>query len=235
MKKQLTCAVALCACALLVDAQRCIAALDYYCSNPSLEVAFKVAGNHYSGAVTGGNLFLASDIDAPPAVVFKKAKAKKLYTLLMIDFDGNANGSYPDAVASGENSPVRHWIVGNIPGELLRTAGYTDPPADVPAPGKIQVLQAYRSPHIPVVSDRYGIYLFEQAKEIAFAKVPDPITKFDSEKFLSTYNLHLPVAANYFVAVHVSASPFSGQSFHGNDVSSIWHKDLGKGGLTPSR
>lgn len=36
---------------------------------------------------------------------------------MMIDPDGNANGSWPDLVPPGKNSPVRHWIVGNIPGD----------------------------------------------------------------------------------------------------------------------
>src|SRR5258708_35105986 len=80
-----------------------------------------------------------------------------------------SNGSWPDAVASGQNSPVRHWIVGNIPGDILRK-GYLESASNMGA-DKASVLQAYRAPHIPMVSDRYGIYLFEQPKRIEFAAV----------------------------------------------------------------
>jgi phosphatidylethanolamine-binding protein (PEBP) family uncharacterized protein len=206
--------------------------LDYTCSEPPLKVTFAVEGGHYSGEVNRGNLFIQSDISKAPVVQWKKADPGKLYTLLMIDFDGNANGSWPDPVPSGENSPVRHWIVGNIPGKLLRTTGYIEP-AIGSGNQKIAVLQPYRAPHIPVVSDRYGLYLFEQAKEIDFEKVTGPITNFDHKKFLGAYHLDDPVASNFFVAIYTSESPFSGKAFKGNDVSKTWHKDHGKGQLTP--
>ncbi|MGH8045888.1 MAG: YbhB/YbcL family Raf kinase inhibitor-like protein [Chthoniobacterales bacterium] len=205
--------------------------LAYERTDPPLEVTFAVAGGHYSGVVTGGNLFLQSDISEAPVVRWKDAAAGKFYTLLMLDFDGNANGSWPDPVASGENSPVRHWIVGNIPGEALAGDGYVES-ANNPSGGKLAVLQPYRAPHIPMVSDRYGLYLFEQAKEISFAEVTGPITNFDLAKFLSTYQLTDPKAANFFVAIYTSESPFSGKAFQGNDVSKTWHADLGKGQLT---
>lgn len=204
--------------------------LAYERTDPPLEVRFAVAGGHYSGVVTGGNLFLQSDISDAPVVRWKKATVGKLYTLIMLDFDGNANGSWPDPVPSGENSPVRHWIVGNIPGDVLRGAGYTEPEKNPAA--KPTVLQSYRAPHIPMVSDRYGLYLFEQAKEIDFAPVTGPITNFDFKKFLQTYQLESPAASNFFVAIYTSESPFSGKPFHGNDVSQTWHKDYGKGQLT---
>ena len=85
-----------------------------------------------------------------------------------------------------------------------------------------------RSPHIPVVSDRYGLYLFEQKKDIAFAALSTPMNNFDYESFIGTYKLGEPMAANYFVAIYTSVSPFSGKAFHGNDVSKIWHKDYGR-------
>jgi hypothetical protein len=150
---------------------------------------------------------------------------------MMLDFDGNANGSWPDPVPSGENSPVRHWIVGNIPGDVLRASGYVEAEKNS-ANVKPRILQSYRAPHIPMVSDRYGVYLFEQPKEIDFAKVTGPITNFDFKKFLQTYQLQSPAASNFFVAIYTSESPFSGKAFHGNDVSQTWHKDYGKGRLT---
>lgn len=205
--------------------------LAYERTDPPLEVTFAVAGRHYGGEVTGGNLFLQTDIADAPVVRWKKATAGKFYTLMMLDFDGNANGSWPDPVPSGENSPVRHWIVGNISGDILRARGYVESERN-PANEKPTVLQSYRAPHIPMVSDRYGVYLFEQAKEIEFAPVTGPITNFDFKKFLQTYQLENLAASNFFVAIYTSESPFSGKPFHGNDVSETWHKDYGKGKLT---
>jgi phosphatidylethanolamine-binding protein (PEBP) family uncharacterized protein len=206
--------------------------LAYACSQPPLEATFAIAGDHYSGVVACGNLFLQADISPPPVVKWKGAKPGSLYTLMMIDFDGNANGSWPDAVASGQNSPVRHWIVGNIPGDLLRTSGYKEESATSKT-GMITVVQSYRSPHIPVVSDRYGLYLFEQSKDMKFATLTGDVINFELASFLQTYNLGMPKASNYFVAVYTSESPFSGKAFHGNDVTGSWHQDLGKGKLTP--
>ena len=207
--------------------------LVYEATNPPLEITFAVEGGHYSGVVHPGSLFLQADISNPPIIKSTQAESGALYTLLLLDFDGNANGSWPDAVASGENSPVRHWIVGNIPGDLLRTSGYVE--STPPAPGSDQptVLQPYRAPHIPMVSDRYGVYLFKQSGKLEFAEVTGPITNFDHVGFLKKYQLTTPVAANYFVALYTSVSPFSGKPFTGNDVSTTWHKDLGKGQLTP--
>jgi Ni,Fe-hydrogenase III small subunit len=82
-----------------------------------------------------------------------------------------------------------------------------------------------------MVSDRYGLYLFEQPKEIEFAGVTGPITNYDFAKFLKTYQLADPAASNFFVAIYTSESPFSGKAFQGNDVSKSWHKDYGKGQL----
>lgn len=199
-----------------------------------MEVTFAVKDRHYRGAVSCGNLFLQSDIPTAPVVRWKGADATKFYTLMMLDLDGNANGSWPDPVAAGENAPVRHWIAGNIPGDLLRGTGYVES-GSVSAIKKMSVLQPYRAPHIPVVSDRYGIYLFEQTKRIDFAVLSGPITNFDYSTFLDTYQLGDPKASNFFVAIYTSESPFSGKPFHGNDVSGVWHQGYGKGKLAPSQ
>jgi len=122
---------------------------------------------------------------------------------MMLDFDGNADGSWPDPVPPGQNAPVRHWIVGNIPGDLLRATGYVE--SENAASGKtINVLQPYRAPHIPVVSDRYGVYLFQQEKEIHFEALADSILNFDHATFLEKYGLGAPEASNFFCRdIHV--------------------------------
>jgi phosphatidylethanolamine-binding protein (PEBP) family uncharacterized protein len=207
--------------------------LNYTCSVPPLEIKFSIQDGRYSGVVNCGNLFLQTDIPTAPVVRWKQAMPAKRYTLMMLDFDCNANGSWPDPVAVGDNSPVRHWIVGNIPGDLLRGAGYQE--AEGAAPAKtISIVQPYRAPHIPLVSDRYGVYLFQQDKEIQFAPVPEPITNFPYAAFLEKYRLAKPAASNFFVAIYTSESPFSGKAFHGNDVSGSWHQGYGKGKLPPA-
>lgn len=223
-----------CGAALAASRPAVAVELNYECSAPPLEVKFAIAGGHYSGAVNCGNLFLQTDIPTAPLVRWKQAKAGRLYTLLMLDFDGNANGSWPDQVPVGENSPVRHWIVGNLSGDLLRGTGYREAEGAPPPSKIVSVLQSYRSPHIPVVSDRYGVYLFLQDKQIQFAPVPEPITNFAHAAFLEKYRFGKPVASNYFVAIYTSEPPFSGKAFHGNDVSGTWHRDLGKGKLPPA-
>ena len=172
-----------------------------------MEVTFAVKDRHYTGAVSCGNLFLQSDIPTAPVVRWKGADTTRFYTLMMLDLDGNANGSWPDPVSPGENAPVRHWIAGNIPGDLLRGTGYVESGSDSGIK-KMRVLQPYRAPHIPVVSDRYGIYLFEQTKRIDFAALSGPITNFDYSTFLDTYQLGDPKASNFFVAIYTSESPF---------------------------
>src|SRR5215213_44978 len=161
--------------ALLATAQLVWASeIKYDCSAPPLEITFAVLGGHYDGAVRCGNLFLQTDIPVAPLVRWKGANPKKLYTLMMLDFDGNANGSWPDPVSSGQNAPVRHWIVGNISGDVVRSSGYLE--SESAASSKtVSVVQPYRSPHIPIISDRYGVYLFQQEKEIHFAALPDAI------------------------------------------------------------
>jgi phosphatidylethanolamine-binding protein (PEBP) family uncharacterized protein len=234
MNKTLQLFVALSVCAMLGSHQIAHAGeLKYSCSEPRLEVTYAIVGGHYNGMVNCGNLFLQPDIPTAPVVRWKQADPTKLYALMMLDFDGNANGSWPDPVPSGNNSPVRHWIVGNIPGALLSTSGYAESASDSENKA-VSVLQPYRAPHIPMVSDRYGIYLFEQTKRLDFAELSGSITNFDEANFRDTYHLGAPKASNFFVAICVSESPFSGKPFQGNDVSATWHHDYGKGKLTPS-
>jgi phosphatidylethanolamine-binding protein (PEBP) family uncharacterized protein len=208
------------------------AELKYECSEPPLEATFRITGDHYAGSVNCGNLFLQPDIPLAPAIRWRAARPAKFYTLMMVDLDGNANGCWPEPVPPGENSPVRHWVVGNIPGSLLRGPGYKESESRSLAK-PIEVLQQYRAPHIPMVSDRYGIYLFEQKDIINFGSLSGPITNFDYSAFRRTYNLGEPKASNFFVAIYISESPFSGKPFRGNDVSATWHRDYGKGRLAP--
>lgn len=126
-------------------------------------------------------------------------------------------------------APVRHWIVGNIPGRVLAT-GYRERNGETDIEG-VQILEPYRYPHIPGVSDRYGLFVFEQPERIVFESLSASIINFDYRAFIDKYRLGQPVASNYFVAVYTSVSPFSGKPFHGNDVEDTWHRNLGEGEL----
>jgi hypothetical protein len=215
----------------LAEEQVTAAPLAFRCSPEPLKVEFKVVGCHYSGRVSCGNLFLASDIPDAPVVSFGSAEPGKLYTLMMIDPDGDAHGSWPDPVRPGNNAPVRHWIVGNIPGSVL-ASGYKERDGKTAIEG-VQILEPYRYPHIPGVSDRYGLFVFEQADRIAFRPLGDSIINFDYSAFIERHRLGRPIASNFFVAIYTSVSPFSGKPFHGNAVADTWHQDLGEGALAP--
>ena len=181
-------------------------ALDYQCSFPPLEVTFVVKGGYYNGAVNCGSLFLQTDIPTAPVVRWRRANPGKFYTLMMLDLDGNAKGSWPDAVVPGRNAPVRHWIVGNVPGEVLAGTGYVETAST--SGQTIAVLQSYRQPQIPLVSDRYDLYLFQQEQKIEFAVLSGPVTNFDYASFLEKYHLRRPEASNFFVAMYTSQPPF---------------------------
>ena len=203
--------------------------LRFICTPEPLQVLFQVRGGHYSGEVNCGNLFLQPDIPEAPVVTYASANTEKLYTLMMIDPDGNAHGSWPDPIKPGTNSPVRHWIVGNIPGRMLRS-GYNENTVNT---NEVSMLEPYRYPHIPGVSDRYGLFVFEQPERIEFEKLGDSIINFDYIAFIDKYGLGSPKASNFFVTIYTSASPFTGKPFHGNDLEDTWHQDYGKGHLTP--
>jgi hypothetical protein len=150
---------------------------------------------------------------------------------MMLDLDGNAKGSWPDAIVPGRNAPVRHWIVGNISGDVLAGTGYVETAST--SGQMIAVLQSYRQPQIPLVSDRYDLYLFQQEQKIEFAALSGPVTNFDYASFLEKYHLRRPEASNFFVALYTSQSPFSGKAFQGNDVAGAWHQGYGTGMLAP--
>ena len=72
----------------------------------------------YSGAVLCGNLFLEQDIGGhtlplhiAPIVTFPAASDTALYSLIMVDPDSFANGSWPFVTAPGPYAPVRHWVM----------------------------------------------------------------------------------------------------------------------------
>lgn len=206
-------------------------ALEYQCSFPPLEITFAVKGGYYNGAVNCGNLFLQTDIPTAPVVRWRRSNPGKFYTLMMLDLDGNAKGSWPDAIVPGRNAPVRHWIVGNISGDVLAGTGYVETAST--SGQMIAVLQSYRQPQIPLVSDRYDLYLFQQEQKIEFAALSGPVTNFDYASFLEKYHLRRPEASNFFVALYTSQSPFSGKAFQGNDVAGAWHQGYGTGMLAP--
>ena len=184
-----------------------------------------------------------------------QAKPGQLYTLMMLDFDGDALGSWPDKVPPGKNSPVRHWIVGNIPGELLSGRGLFGSSASAADRGRLgrsagrrkRGRRRFGSARWPNCRARPCILIFRLSLTAIvstfFSKrniynqnaVSDPITNFDYRASSVRYHLCDPIASNWFVAVYTSEQPFSGKAFHGNDVSATWRQDLEKGDLGRER
>ena len=118
------------------------------------------------------------------------------------DFDGgNADGSWPDRLLRERTPTAPSLESGQHSLALCCAARVTSRSASDSGIKTMSVLQPYRAPHIPMVSDRYGIYLFEQAKRIDFAAVTGPITNFDYTTFLDTHQLGNPKASNFFVAI----------------------------------
>ncbi|MTH96810.1 YbhB/YbcL family Raf kinase inhibitor-like protein [Roseibium sp. RKSG952] len=207
--------------------------LTWVCTETPLHVEFPIIGRHYSGEIHCGTLLLQQDIAGAPEVTFENADPETHYTLMMIDPDANADGSWPDAVLPGTNAPVRHWIVGNISGRLLAD-GFTEDKASRLGE-TISVLEPFHHPNIFHVSDRYGLFVFAQPELIEFEPLGGTIRNFDYRGFNAKYRLSAPKASNFFVGVYTSVSPFSGEPFHGIDVGHIWHKTLGEGHLVPGR
>lgn len=88
--------------------------LRFICTPEPLQVSFDIVGGHYSGEVNCGNLFLQTDIPTAPLVSFRSASADKLYTLMMIDPDGNAHGAkkllYPsDSITSMQSLAIARF------------------------------------------------------------------------------------------------------------------------------
>ena len=85
--------------------------MDFNCTSPPLNVSF---GDPIGPIACGTQLKKANPaLKTAPTVAYAAADAKKGYTIMMID---------PDAPSHDKPtySPIRHWLVVNVPGHVLK-------------------------------------------------------------------------------------------------------------------
>jgi len=174
--------------------------LKFTCTDIPLQVKYAHI-KYYNGTVSCGNLFLESDVgggvDIAPIVKLSECDNDSLYTLVMIDPDADLpnNGSWPDAAMAGSHAPVRHWVVGNIDAEALRTGSFSNTATTV---------ETFKGPSPPWGSHRYGLFLFQQIQRFDFEVLAGQSRlQWDYKGFLSRYALaDRLVASNWHVVQH---------------------------------
>ena len=156
--------------------------------------------SHYNQRVKCGNLFLEGDIgngiNTPPVVNFAGADPDASYALIMVDPDSNVDLPFPECTAAGSTAPVRHWVVGNIPGSAL---------ASLSDLGDFTTVSPYHGPSPSSLSHRYGQFLFVQpAGVIDFAvyNSTEYIGNWDYGAWVTSYGLGEPVASNWHITMH---------------------------------
>merc|ERR1740121_1096220 len=186
--------------AAIVTAGRC---LEFKCSEPALGVKYDI--KYYNGEVNCGSLLLESDIGGglkvPPTVTFDFGSIKPAYyTLVYKDPDADLpnNGSWPDVTTPGSHAPVRHWVVGNIDHDMLKTGDFS----------KATTVSPFVGPSPPYGSHRYGQFLFRQPAgkidDFETYASTDPIIQWDYAAFIPKHGLGAPVASNWHVCQHVA-------------------------------
>merc|ERR1712151_342124 len=175
--------------------------LEFACTEPALQVEYSHI-KYYNGKVSCGNLFSEADIgggiNVPPVVRYPSAQEDSLYTFVMMDPDADLpnNGSWPVVTTPGSHAPVRHWVIGNLDANALRTGNFSTGTTVSPFVG----------PSPPYGSHRYGQFLFEQFQKFDFDVLNgSPTVQWDYKAFLATYALgDTPVASNWHITEHAS-------------------------------
>lgn len=189
--------------------------LDFTCSGGStfdpvspLIVNFTQI-THYTSQANCGNLILESDLHiltvdggyTIPEITYKPGYYQNLYTFMMIDPDANDDCSWPDCGEPGDHAPVRHYLLGNIPGEYLSIGGGSSVIED-----NSELLTPFKAPTPGGGSHRYGLFLFLQPggrTPIEFAPLNNSvIIQWDYADFIDSYDLSEPIASNWFIAQH---------------------------------
>lgn len=180
--------------------------LDFKCSDPPLGVKYDI--KYYNGEVNCGTLLLESDIGGglmvPPTVTHDFGTIRPAhYTLMMIDPDADLsnNGSWPDVTTPGGHAPVRHWVVGNIDHDMLKTGDFS----------KATTVSRFVGPSPPWGSHRYGQFLFRQSTGIiddfeTFA-ADEAITQWNYAAFIEKHSLGSPILSNWHVTQHADPRP----------------------------
>ncbi|GAB0097632.1 hypothetical protein DMENIID0001_132940 [Sergentomyia squamirostris] len=148
-------------------------------SAPVLKAQIK----YISGAsVHFGNVLQPIDVRLPPAITWPNKGPTSYYTLVMTD---------PDA---GEVSEVKHWIVGNIPGNSVWR-------------GETIAEYVGSAPPFGTGRHRYIFLVFEQHfGRIQFLEPYSAVLDFSFrpyfsvQQFANKYQLGSPIAGNFFYA-----------------------------------
>lgn len=118
----------------------------------------------------------------PPWIKFSKAKLEKMYTLIMV---------YPEAPRF-----LRHWLVTDIPGHILRRG------RDVTG----NVLSPYHRPNPPAWTGyhRYQFLLYMQYPGVSPTLIPgeEDLKAWDVNAFVLRWILENPVATTQFMIRH---------------------------------
>jgi len=148
--------------------------LDFNCTSVPLNVTFgQPIGAIHCGTKLSG--CWTSPVQKQPVVQLPSAATNAQYLVMMVD---------PDAPTPQDpsHSPIRHWLVGNVPGSVLHSGGNIS---------SATVLEPFHGPHPPQGSDyhRYGQFVFQQPQlDIKFA-APGSRTNWNYAAYLATYNI----------------------------------------------
>lgn len=122
-----------------------------------------------------------------PIVKYSGSRNEKFYTIMMVDPDVP---SYKNPV----EKEWRYWVVGNIPGNILREGLKVSDLANT------TVLTAYNGPMPGVATSwhRYYFKVYEQPKHLPWYPIGGPRNKWKSADFASAHDLQ-KVAQTYFI------------------------------------
>merc|ERR1719337_823610 len=98
------------------------------------------------------------------------------------DVDLPSNGSWPDVQTPGSKAPARHWVVGNIDEDMLKSGDFTG----------ATTVSAFKGPSPPWGSHPYHLLLYHQRNgKVDFKTLPSPsgIYNWDFADFNTQYQL----------------------------------------------
>jgi phosphatidylethanolamine-binding protein (PEBP) family uncharacterized protein len=164
------------------------------CTSPSLHVHFaEPVGELACGrCLSRWNPALGNG----PKITYPDADPSQGYVLMMIDPDAKSR-------VSPTVSPIRHWLIVNIPGSALLAGDVGGGPVGGPAVGQGTVLSEYHPPGPPNQTGyhRYGFLLFKQPNAtLTYASLPTNIAHFHFRAFAQQHQLGAELRSNVMLA-----------------------------------
>eukprot|EP01116_Phalansterium_solitarium_P011080 TRINITY_DN26688_c0_g1_i1.p1 TRINITY_DN26688_c0_g1~~TRINITY_DN26688_c0_g1_i1.p1 ORF type:complete len:175 (-),score=39.42 TRINITY_DN26688_c0_g1_i1:323-847(-) len=156
-------------------------AVYFNCTNPPLSVSFPDS----VGKVLCGTVVPKPATQLAPFVSYPNAVGSAGYLLAMLD---------PDAPShqNPTRAPIRHWLVGNIPGTDLAVGNVTT---------SSLTLTPYAGPQPSQGTGfhRYVLFVFQQpAPVVKYAPLSSNRTNFDVDGFLDLYGIADKQISNFF-------------------------------------